>query len=181
MRDVITVADRIAARFTLGAVVALVLVLALGGSRARAQGTPGYQVVVNAENPVTEISRTEVSRWFLKQSKRWPDGKVVVPLDQSSRSEVRAVFSLGIHRQSIQAIEAFWQKQIFSGGVVPPFVKVGDAEVMSYVASNTSAIGYVSGDTTLIPGVKAVKIKEKDPRRPCLPKRRPRSSSDFRR
>ena len=151
-------AYRLAARSTVG--LAFLLGLVLGEGRAGAQGVPAYQVIVNAANPVTELARSDVSRWFLKQARKWPDGKVVVPLDQSSRSEVRAAFTLGIHRQPLQAVEAYWQKQIFTGRIVPPFVKVGDAEVMSYVAGNTASIAYVSADATLIPGVKAVKIKE---------------------
>ena len=134
--------------------------LLLGGPRSVAQDAPAYQVVVNAQNPASEIARAEVSRYFLKQSTKWPDGKIVVPLDQSSRSAVRAAFTAGIHRQPVPAIETYWQKQIFSGRTLPPFVKLGDAEVMSYVASNTSAIAYVSGSATLVAGVKAVKIKE---------------------
>ena len=134
--------------------------LALAGRPAQAQDPVRYLVIVHASNPVTELDRAEVSRWFLKQATKWPDGKVVVPLDQSSRSEVRAFFCAGVHRQSTQAIETYWQKQIFSGRTVPPFVKVGDAEVMAYVSSNPGAIAYVKGDATLISGVKAVKIKE---------------------
>lgn len=146
-----------AAPWTLGLALAG---LSLAGSSARAQDAPAYQVIVNVGNPVTELARAEVSRWFLKQSLRWPDGKVVVPLDQSSRSEVRAAFSLGIHKQPLPAIESYWQKQMFTGRIVPPFVKVGDAEVMSWVAANSAAIGYVSASATLTSGVKAVKIKE---------------------
>ncbi len=73
---------------------------------------------------------------------------------------MRAAFSLGIHKQPLPAIESYWQKQMFTGRTVPPFVKVGDAEVMSWVAANSAAIGYVSGSATLTSGVKAVKIKE---------------------
>jgi ABC-type phosphate transport system substrate-binding protein len=145
------------ARWTMGLVL-VGLVLATG--TARAQDAPKYQVIVNAGNPATELDRAEVSRWFLKQATKWPDGKVVVPLDQSSRSEVRAAFCAGIHKQSLPAIESYWQKQIFSGRMVPPFVKVGDAEVMAYVAGNAAAIGYVTGAATLTTGVKAIKIKE---------------------
>jgi ABC-type phosphate transport system substrate-binding protein len=134
--------------------------LALAGSSVRAQDAPKYQVIVNASNPVTEVARAELSRWFLKQATKWPDGKVVVPLDQSTRSEVRAFFCAGVHRQSTQAIETYWHKQIFSGRMAPPFVKVGDAEVMAYVAGNVAAIGYVKADATLSSGVKTIKIKE---------------------
>jgi ABC-type phosphate transport system substrate-binding protein len=151
-----TRASRGSGRWTLGLVLAG---LCLAGS-ARAQEPPTYAVIANASNPVTELARAEVSRWFLKQTTKWPDGKVVVPIDQSARSEVRAAFCTGIHKQSTQAIESYWQKQIFSGRTVPPFVKVGDAEVMAYVASNPAAIGYVAAGATLSPGVKAIKIKE---------------------
>ena len=146
-----------AAPWTLGLVLAG---LALAGGSAWAQDAPSYQVIVNASNPATELARAQVSRWFLKQSLNWPDGKIVVPLDQSSRSEVRAAFSVGIHKQPLPAIESYWQKQMFSGRTVPPFVKVGDAEVMAWVASNSAAISYVSGSATLISGVKAIKVKE---------------------
>ncbi len=152
-----------ASRRTLRRTVGLLLAgLAFAGGLARAQeaDAPRFQVIVNASNPVTELHRLNVSRWFLKQANTWPNGKVVVPLDQSSRSEVRAAFCLGVHKQSLAAIETYWQKQIFSGRTLPPFVKVGDAEVMAYVAGNAHAIGYVSGSSTLSPGVKAVTIKD---------------------
>jgi len=136
------------------------LILAAGPIWAQEPAAPRFQVIVSARNPVTELVRTSVSRWFLKQANTWPNGKVVVPLDQSSRSEVRAAFCIGIHRQSLAAIESYWQKQIFSGRTLPPFVKVGDAEVMSYVAGNVNAIGYVSGSAALVSGVKVVTIKE---------------------
>ena len=130
-----TAPSRGAARLTLGLVLAG---LCLAGPSARAQDVPHFQMITNAANPVTELSRAEVSRWFLRQSTKWPDGKVVVPLDQSSRSEVRAAFCAAIHKQSTQAIDSYWQKQIFSGRTVPPFVKLGDAEVMAYVAERVS-------------------------------------------
>ena len=154
---------RAASRRTLRRTVGLLLsglILLAGPVRAQEPDAPRFQVIVSASNPVTELARTNVSRWFLKQANTWPNGKVVVPLDQSSRSEVRAAFCIGIHRQSLAAIETYWQKQIFSGRTLPPFVKVGDAEVMSYVAGNANAIGYVSGSTALVPGVKVVTIKE---------------------
>jgi hypothetical protein len=136
------------------------LTLLAGPVPAQEPAAPRFQVIVSASNPVTELVRVNVSRWFLKQANTWPNGKVVVPLDQSSRSEVRAAFCIGIHRQSLAAIESYWQKQIFSGRTLPPFVKVGDAEVMSYIAGNANAIGYVSGSTALAPGVKVVTIKD---------------------
>jgi hypothetical protein len=119
-----------------------------------------YQVVVNAQNPVGEMSRADVSKMFLKQLPKWPDGRYVVPVDQSANAPVRAGFCTGVHHQSPQAVQSYWQKEIHSRRGVPPFVKVGDAEVMAFVASNTAAVGYVSGSAGLAPGVKVLRLKD---------------------
>ena len=140
--------------------VLLGLVSARSSPRAEAQTPSGYQVVVNADNPIAEVPRADLSRWFLGQARRWPDGRVVLAVDQSSRSEVRAAFCAGVHRQSRQAVETYWQKQVNSGRAIPPSVKVGDDQVMAYVAKNAAAIGYVAAGATLVSGVKVVKVKE---------------------
>lgn len=127
---------------------------------AAAAEAPSYQVVVNAQNPVSELPRAEVSKMFLKQLTKWPDGRIVVPVDQSASSDVRAVFCTGVHQRSPQAIQSYWQKEIFSRRGAPPFVKVGDGEVIAFVASNAAAIGYVGGDAKIPSGLKVLRLKD---------------------
>jgi hypothetical protein len=121
---------------------------------------PTYHVVVNTQNPVSEMPRADVSKMFLKQITKWPDGRIVVPVDQSANSDVRAVFCTGVHQRSPQAIQSYWQKEIFSRRGAPPFVKVGDDEVMAFVVSNAAAIGYVGGDAKISPGLKILRLKD---------------------
>jgi ABC-type phosphate transport system substrate-binding protein len=121
---------------------------------------PTYHVVVNAQNPVSEMPRADVSKIFLKQLTKWPDGRIVVPVDQSANSDVRAVFCTGVHQRSPQAIQSYWQKEIFSRRGAPPFVKVGDDEVMAFVVSNAAAIGYVSAEAKVSPGLKVLRLKD---------------------
>jgi ABC-type phosphate transport system substrate-binding protein len=121
---------------------------------------PTYLVVVNAQNPVSEMPRADVSKMFLKQLTKWPDGRIVVPVDQSANSDVRAVFCTGVHQRSPQAVQSYWQKEIFSRRGAPPFVKVGDDEVMAFVASNGAAVGYVGGAARIAPGLKVLHIKD---------------------
>jgi ABC-type phosphate transport system substrate-binding protein len=117
--------------------IALLAAAALGAE-------PGFLVVVNEENPVSSLSREELSELFLKKKSTWPDGSLVLPVDQLEETEVREVFNRDIHRKRSTAIRAYWQQRIFSGRDVPPPEKESDANVILYVRRHSGAIGYVS-------------------------------------
>ena len=131
-----------------------------GERHPRAAADEGYQVIVHVASPVTEASREDVSRFFLRQSAKWSRRQGVLPVDQSSRSAVREAFSRGVLRQPLPAVESYWRRQIASGRALPPPVKTSDAEVLAYVASTPGAVGYVSGGLNLTPGVKPLRLKE---------------------
>jgi ABC-type phosphate transport system substrate-binding protein len=121
----------------------------------------GYVIVVNAANPVTTLSRGEVSNLFLKRSTTWSSGQgVVIPLDQRTDSAVRQAFSKDVHRKDASDIASYWNQMIFSGRATPPFTKSNDADVVAYVRANANAIGYVAEGAPLGEGVKALKLHD---------------------
>ena len=79
------------------------LLLGVGASDLSAQG---YQVVVNAANPVTSMRANEVSRMFQKRVTKWADGLTVSPVDLPERSPVRQAFTRAVHRRSVDAMKA---------------------------------------------------------------------------
>jgi ABC-type phosphate transport system substrate-binding protein len=117
----------------------------------------GLRVVVNEANPVSSLSREDVSELFLKKTTSWPDGTVVLPVDQFEESEAREAFNRNFHHKSGKAVRAYWQQRIFSGRDVPPPEKDGDASVIEFVRRNRGAIGYVSAAGP-VPGVKIVAV-----------------------
>ena len=135
--------------------VSMVGALALA-SVAGAQG--GYKVVVNDSNPHSSLSRTEVSRIFLKKTTTWSDGAGALPVDLDRSSRTRRAFSQGVHGKSPDAVAAYWQTQVFSGRGVPPVVKSSDQEVLAYVRTQRGAIGYVSAGASLGANVRVLKI-----------------------
>jgi len=137
----------------------LLTALAWPLAQAAPAADDGYQVIVSASLAVAELPRAEVSRFFLRQAAKWPQGQAALPVDQSARSPVRQAFTRGVLRQPLPAVEAYWQRQIAAGQAPPP-VKTTDAEVLAYVAANPGAIGYVSTGVELTPGVKALRLKE---------------------
>ena len=112
-------------------------------------------VVVHAASGVTELSRAQLSRYFLKKATQWPDGSPVLPVEPLDPG-LRDAFARQVHQRSSAAIAAYWNALIFSGRELPPLEKSADADVLAYVRATPGAIGYVAAgaDTT---GVKIVR------------------------
>ena len=118
-----------------------------------------FKVVVNNANPVSAISKDDLSKLFLKKSTTWQNGHEVVPVDQPERSPVRENFSRQVHERPVAAIKSYWQQQVFSGRATPPATKSSDGELLGFVQQNPDAIGYVSANSA-ISGVKVVNVTQ---------------------
>lgn len=122
-----------------------------------AQSAPTFVLVVHRGNPTASLGRADVSRMFLKEIARWPNGQPVEPVDQTVASPVRAAFSQAVHRRSPQSVASYWRQLVFSGRGLPPPEQRGDADVVRFVASHVGGIGYVSPSTALT-NVKALQV-----------------------
>lgn len=117
-----------------------------------------FKVVANPSVPVATLTRAALSSAFLKKTEKWPDGTTVVPVDLSHDSVVRQSFCREIHDKSIAMVDAFWQKQVFSGRATPPLAKANDADVIAYVRSVPGAVGYVSSNADSA-GLKLIRVE----------------------
>lgn len=135
----------------MSALVAAAIVLAPAALRAQ-----DFKVVVNSGNAVDALSSDEASKLFLKQTAKFANGTAAAPADQ--KGGVRAAFTKAVHGKPVNAIDTYWQQQIFSGKEVPPPTKASDDEVIAFVKSNPGGIGYVSAGAATA-GVKVVAIK----------------------
>jgi len=123
---------------------------------ARAQPLP-FVLIVHPDNAVQALEREKTSDLFLRRTTQWPDGTPVEPVDLVESSAVREEFSLEVHGRSAANIRSYWQRQVFSGGLVPPVEVASDAEVVAHVRTTRGAIGYVSAGAALV-GVKPVSL-----------------------
>jgi len=123
---------------------------------ARAQAD--IKIVVNAGNPISEMSISDVAGVFMKKVGKFPGGGPATPVDQAKNSAIRGAFSRTVLGRPASAVDSYWQQQIFAGGELPPPAKASDDEVIAFVKSTPGAIGYVSSGASLA-GVKVVTIK----------------------
>jgi ABC-type phosphate transport system substrate-binding protein len=149
-------------RRTMSTVPALwaLCVSALSAHAAHAQAStePSFKIVVNAANPVSSLSREELSRLFLKKVTSWRDSKPVALVDQRVNNPVRESFTRDVHGRQVGSVTSFWLQMIFAGRAIPPVEKASDVDVAAFVAANPAAIGYVSANADLPSGVKAIAI-----------------------
>ncbi len=119
---------------------------------------PGYQVVVDINNPVAAVPREVLVDFFLKKASHWDNGETAHPVDLPADSEVRRLFSAHVLERSVAVVRAYWEQRIFSGRDLPP-PELDTAEaVLRFVSKYPGAVGYVSASAKL-DGVKAVAVR----------------------
>ncbi|MEM9293524.1 MAG: hypothetical protein AAGD01_17705 [Acidobacteriota bacterium] len=149
------------ASFMARCLIALTLLLGLVYGSTAAFSQSGYKLIVNSDNPVSSLSKDEVSDYFLKKTSSWKSAgfdQRVNPLDLTAPPEVRNAFSEDVHGRSANAIKKYWQRLIFTGRGTPPREVDSDSEAISFVASTPGGIAYVSPSASLPGGVKAVSV-----------------------
>lgn len=114
--------------------------------------------VVSAQNPITALSRSEVSNVFLGKTNRFPDGTPAVPIDQPEGSTLRAEFYRGVSNRQPADLKAYWSKMIFTGRGQPPTVADNDEQVKKILASRPDAIGYIDR-TAVDPRIKVLAVQ----------------------
>ena len=135
--------------------IVLVMLLLIGSLFS--QTNMSFKIIVNNDNPVSQLTKDNVSKLLLKKTTKWDDGQKVEPVDLKADSNVRMSLSKTVHGKSVSAVKAYWQKKIFSGKGIPPAEKKNDADVIAYVKTKPGAIGYVSANANTS-GVKVIKI-----------------------
>jgi hypothetical protein len=71
---------------------------------------------------------------------------------------MRQMFCREVLERSVAAVDAYWQRQVFSGRATPPVTKRSEADVIAFVRGVAGAIAYVSpgADTA---GVKEIRVE----------------------
>jgi len=102
-----------------------------------------FVVIVNDANPVATLTQAELRRIFMKQSRMWPHGEPMVPVDWDSTHYLRAVFSKDVLKRSVREMAEYWVQQSMTQGLTPPSTQRSARAVLRFVASVPGAISYV--------------------------------------
>jgi len=133
--------------------------LGAAGRPAAATGGEYIAVIVHPKNPVGSLSLAELRHLFLKQSRRWPDGKAVLVINHKARSATRVAFDRAVLKMSPDQAATYWIKQRVRGRGHPPRSFRSSSIIVRIVAKQREAVAYVPVSTLVTAGVKAKKVK----------------------
>ena len=119
--------------------ILLILILLLSANEAYAD----IVVIVNAANPVTSLSRKQLTDMYMGRQINFPNGDPALPIDQAAGSSLRQQYYQELVGKSEAKINAYWARLLFSGIASPPRVLPTPEAVLQIVRENAAAIAYM--------------------------------------
>jgi len=133
----------------------IITIIALLGSTLFAD----IAVVTNPSNGVGSLDASQVKKIFMAKTKKFPNGKSVVTIDQNTGNDAYSTFYKKIAGKSPAKMNKYWVKLTFTGKAEAPKKVGGDSDVINTIKSNPNTIGYidssaVTGDVKVLYTVK---------------------------
>lgn len=111
-------------------------------------------VIISMKNPISKLTKEQVSQIFLGQARTFYTGGQAEPLDLPESSDLRKDFYDKTLGKNPAQMKAHWSKLSFSGQGQPPKA-LSPADLVKLVAENPKYIGYVDA-AAVTSGVKVV-------------------------
>ncbi len=121
----------------------LLVVILFGAIPARANS---IVVIVNKENPVNSLTVDEVRRYFLLDSKNWPSGSKIKPVNLHKTSKTKNYFLSKILKMNLNDYDHFWLSMKQKSGETEPKTVKSNKFVLKIVGKDAKAIGYLPED-----------------------------------
>jgi len=118
-----------------------------GVDQERTRAGP-FKVVVNPEAGVSQLPQEELARIFLGKKTLWESGNRITPAMIDESTPVAADFIVTMVRRTVAQYQAYWKRQLFSGGGTAPKTFRNSAQVLDYVTKNPGAIGVVEASAS---------------------------------
>ena len=94
---------------------------------------------------------------FLKQRRKWSDGKAIIVLNFKAKNPVRVTFDRIVLKMLPEQAAAYWIDRRIRGGGHPPRSLISAHLIQRIVARNPQVISYVFADE-LTENVKTLKV-----------------------
>ena len=107
------------------------------------QSLAAIAVIVHPSNE-SQFDKTTIERLFMGKMHSFENGRAALPLNATAGSETRELFNQQVIGRSEAQINAYWSRLLFTGKGRPPRELSSDSEILSAVAENKDAIGYIA-------------------------------------
>ncbi|WP_111977813.1 hypothetical protein [Algibacillus agarilyticus] len=119
----------------------LILFSFLAGSYAYANDQ--LVVVVNKNNPIEKMNKSEVIDLFMGKYVAFPNGEKATPVEMEGENLTKQAFYEQLVGMSLSRINAYWSRIRFSGRTRSSIQQNNEDDLMVYINNTESAIGYI--------------------------------------
>jgi ABC-type phosphate transport system substrate-binding protein len=99
-------------------------------------------VVVHPSNTST-FDKSTIKKMFLGKKKSFSNGRTAILLSSLAKSTATEEFNKKVIGKSSNQLNGYWSKMIFTGKGTPPQSMPSADEIISAIAANPDAIGYI--------------------------------------
>lgn len=108
------------------------------------QNTAGV-IIVHPSNPTAEISAGQAKLLYTRKIKRlWPTNKPIRPAAFKAKTDLQSAFYAKVLKMSQEEVEQYFKQRQFANSETLPAEVSTENEMITYVADNEGAIGFVS-------------------------------------
>jgi hypothetical protein len=100
-------------------------------------------LVVNKNNPISILSRSQVIDLYMGKYVAFPDGTKAVPVDIEDDVEIRTKFYDSLVGMPLARVNAYWSKVKFSGRARPPTQQKNEKAILNFVIQTEDSIAYI--------------------------------------
>ena len=76
-------------------------------------------VIVNPQNGVEQLSKTQITNIFLGNHREFPDGMPAKPVDLPVAAPEKALFYRALVNKDLDQMAAYWSRLVFAGNTSP--------------------------------------------------------------
>jgi len=107
-------------------------------------------IIINPNNPTTELTKEAVKNIFLGRLTRFPDSDLrVSPIEIKQDNPQKHRFYKIIANKSVNKINRYWARYLFTGKMSPPKKLLSNQEIIDEIMNNPSGVSYIdSKDVT---------------------------------
>jgi len=118
-----------------------ITILLLGS--AQAKSADPLVVVVHKDNPVKQLSRSELIDLFMGKYVAFPDDSKAIPVELEGEHEIKIAFYGQLVGMSLSRVNAYWSRLRFTGRKRAAVFQPDEVELVDYIITNKQAIGYI--------------------------------------
>ncbi len=100
-------------------------------------------VIANKDNLVKLLTKKQVIDIYMGRTSLFPDGQAALPIDQDTDSPIRELFYRSLVNKTVNEINAYWARLIFSGRATPPQTIDSAQSIIEFIKDNKAAIAYI--------------------------------------